>query len=110
MFKDLTSSFLGKLKPYIDTIVQEKDIPNYENEVLVAADGTLTPVAVRPVGQKPTMKDLELVVFSPQHNFGIGDTVLVPRSKGGFTYGQITGPHEASCPFTDVKHKLLAWR
>jgi hypothetical protein len=78
--------------------------------VVPSPDGSgssiLQAVSVRPIGKKPTVKDLELVVFSPNHTFGVGDMVLVPRTKGGFTYGQITAPHEATCPFMDVKHKV----
>jgi len=41
-------------------------------------------------GGKPTLSDLYGAIFAPQSMFQIGEVVLVPRSRGGFTYGKVT--------------------
>jgi hypothetical protein len=43
----------------------------------------------RHIGDKPLGKDLNNAVFSPSSKFNPHQMVLVPRSKGGFTYGRI---------------------
>lgn len=44
----------------------------------------------RLLGEKPSYRDLMIARFSLGHKFGPDEIVLVPRTRGGFTYGKIT--------------------
>eukprot|EP01103_Thecamoeba_quadrilineata_P003891 TRINITY_DN13628_c0_g1_i1.p1 TRINITY_DN13628_c0_g1~~TRINITY_DN13628_c0_g1_i1.p1 ORF type:complete len:476 (+),score=57.93 TRINITY_DN13628_c0_g1_i1:3-1430(+) len=93
MYKDLLSSSIGKLQPF-DYELDEKLICSEE----------------RVVSCHPTEKDLNISVLSPLNTFTVGDTVLVPRTNGGFTYGQILGVASKTCLFGEPKHHVNGWR
>jgi hypothetical protein len=43
----------------------------------------------RIIGESALLSDLHVVTFSSSFIFEIGEIVLVPRTKGGFTYGKV---------------------
>eukprot|EP00667_Euglena_gracilis_P002411 EG_transcript_2411 len=43
----------------------------------------------RKVGHSPGATDLQFVSFRPDNTFQKGETVVVPRSRGGFTYARV---------------------
>ena len=45
--------------------------------------------SLRVVGAPPLFNDLLNVVFSPKSKFREGEICLVPRSSGGFSYGEV---------------------
>eukprot|EP00026_Physarum_polycephalum_P002863 Phypoly_transcript_02872.p1 GENE.Phypoly_transcript_02872~~Phypoly_transcript_02872.p1 ORF type:complete len:594 (+),score=115.49 Phypoly_transcript_02872:625-2406(+) len=95
MFKDLPPAYIGKLVTYFnkDIVIPKED------------DGE------RNIGDKPLGKDLNNAVFSPASKFNPNQIVLVPRSKGGFTYGRIVKECTFTCRLDDsVKHEIPAWR
>eukprot|EP01088_Endostelium_zonatum_P008165 TRINITY_DN2079_c0_g1_i2.p1 TRINITY_DN2079_c0_g1~~TRINITY_DN2079_c0_g1_i2.p1 ORF type:complete len:925 (-),score=308.71 TRINITY_DN2079_c0_g1_i2:55-2829(-) len=67
----------------------------------------------RELGAKALKNDLKTVTFKQSNQFLFGEFVLVPRTRGGLTYGKVVG-HSAKqyCPldarFKDVRHKV--WR
>ncbi|KAL6049115.1 Translation inhibition and nonsense-mediated decay, variant 2 [Balamuthia mandrillaris] len=61
------------------------------------------------VGAPAMFKDVNNAVFSVHNTFVKDEQVLVPRSAGGFTYGQILGPFESNCPLGGA-HKHPSWR
>jgi hypothetical protein len=75
LFKDLPSPHIGKLGD------SNRDTESYQP----SPDQDFS----RIVGDKPTFKDLQVVVFSAECTFAPEEMVLVPRSGGGFTYGRI---------------------
>lgn len=63
------------------------------------------------MGQKPQVKDLHNAVFSPSSKFAPNQIVLVPRSKGGFTYGRIVGECALPCRLDEAhKHDVAGYR
>lgn len=63
----------------------------------------------RVLGGLPTVGDLLNVVFASNTTFLEGEFVLVPRSRGGFTYGVVEGAEQRtqSCPLDSaVRHVL----
>lgn len=98
LFKDLPPSYVGKLKNGVN------------RDQVLHEDNTLESDCI--VGKKASLKDLQNVVFSSQCHFKVGEIVLVPRSRGGFTYGRISRDTKQNCFNTsiDKTHPLNAWR
>merc|ERR1711988_608157 len=45
-------------------------------------------------GEKPALADLQTIVFSYASKFRPKEIVVIPRSRGGFSYGQIQRVYE----------------
>ncbi len=103
LFKDLPAPYIGKLPsgPHIS----EKDVRQTMEEEAEDLEST------RNIGEKPDMKDLQCVVFSPQCNFKPDEIVLVARSGGGFTYGRVYKETKQHCKLA-IKdpHSLPSWK
>ena len=82
MFKDLPTIMLGKLQN------------NHSGEEKV-------PGTQRQIGENSTTRDLRNVIFSSSNKFNHNETVLVTRSSGGFTYGEIATSKTISCLATN---------
>ncbi|KAH3761254.1 ribonuclease zc3h12d [Pelomyxa schiedti] len=63
-------------------------------------------------GEKPHPSDLDAVIFSPLATFEVGETVIIPRSKGGFTYGVVVKFSEMDKCYLDTTcaHPWIRWR
>eukprot|EP01133_Synstelium_polycarpum_P012627 gene12627-14824_t len=98
LFKDLPGSYLGKLVPF------DKLPPDFKSFAL-------EPVTTqRSIGQKASLKDLQNLVFSPAAKFHPNQVGLIPRSKGGFTYGCIVKDCRVPCKVDDIKHEVQGYR
>lgn len=86
MHKEIPAILLGKIprKPPVSAENVTEDAPGAEPQ--------------REIGAAVSAKDLGKVVFSPQALFGSGEIVVVPRSRGGFTYGRVQQRSECRCP------------
>ena len=92
MFKDLCAQQVGKL-PDLEAAAAAAATPAPASSLAPDAQ----PRGKSAVGVPATERDLLLVVFSPAHDFEPNETVLVPRSHGGFTYGIVTSKLELAC-------------
>eukprot|EP01116_Phalansterium_solitarium_P006160 TRINITY_DN18466_c0_g1_i1.p1 TRINITY_DN18466_c0_g1~~TRINITY_DN18466_c0_g1_i1.p1 ORF type:complete len:911 (-),score=220.40 TRINITY_DN18466_c0_g1_i1:371-3103(-) len=106
LYKDLPTPYVGKLRrgplTPADREAELRDLASAE-----ADEGERT------VGRKPSLKDLQMVVISPQCSFEVDEIVLVPRSAGGYTYGRIAKEAVQVCKSAfepAVSHQLRAWR
>jgi len=99
LVKGLPSAFVGKLLPEDEAyaLAEEDD---------EADDGG------RVIGGKPLPRDLRGMVFGMKHDsLEMGEIVLVPRSRGGFTYGRIFGKQSVVCSISDrPKHLVPGFR
>ncbi|EGG22514.1 hypothetical protein DFA_04642 [Cavenderia fasciculata] len=99
MFKDLNSSYLGKLIP-----IDKVSLDSAKSFTLqLQPDG-------RNIGQKAALKDLQNIVFSPSTRFHSNQIALIPRSKGGFTYGHVLKECKVPCKVGDIKHEVRGYR
>ena len=65
----------------------------------------------RKLGERATNKDLNNVTLDPRHSFVAGEVVLVARSTGGFSYGEVVSSIKMSCgQSNETTHKILAFR
>ncbi|PRP81252.1 hypothetical protein PROFUN_02086 [Planoprotostelium fungivorum] len=97
LFKDLPAVYVGKMSPQGEE----------EEEQNSADDGE------RVVGERPSRRDLDRVILSPQQTFNPDEIVLVPRSRGGFTYGKIVKEGRQLCPISgssNEAHSLTGLR
>eukprot|EP01132_Coremiostelium_polycephalum_P001152 gene1152-1461_t len=106
LFKDLPSSYLGKLVS-IDNLppnVRSFKMQQPSQQQQQQEPNTYT------IGQKASLKDLQNLVFSPSSKFQPNQIVLVPRSKGGFTYGCVLKECKVPCKVEHVKHEISGYR
>jgi len=60
-----------------------------------------------------SLRDLSNVLFNPLSKFEVGETVLVARSSGGFTYGELIADMPVLCmaPLErEGRHRVKGWR
>lgn len=66
---------------------------------------------VRKIGERASLKDLNHVMFNIKQSFVEGELVLVGRSTGGFTYGEVAGPRKFVCSQNeDGSHRVSGFR
>ncbi|GAM19487.1 hypothetical protein SAMD00019534_026620 [Acytostelium subglobosum LB1] len=106
LFKDLPASYLGKLVSRDKVPKTADSIANLPANPLP----TTSAAPIRAIGQKASLKDLHNLVFSPVSKFAPNQIALVPRSKGGFTYGGILKECKVPCKVGDVKHEVQGYR
>jgi hypothetical protein len=71
------------------------------------------PDPYRVLGSSALASDLHAVTFNGAHVFQEGETVLVPRTRGGFTYGQVDRiyPKRIQCHLDKaVSHSILEYQ
>jgi len=67
----------------------------------------------RQLGTMASIRDLSNVLFNPLSKFEVGETVLVARSSGGFTYGELIAhmPVQCMAPLDrESRHPVTGWR
>ena len=79
MYKSQPSNLLGQLPKQIKTI------------------NNVSTTQTRELGSPASLRDLSNIAFNNLHKFSIGEIVLVTRSSGGFTYGEIICPVKVPC-------------
>lgn len=89
LFKSLPPSMIGKI-PTSEQNNSHTKVSGYRREL----------------GGPATLRDLGSVVFSLSNQFSPGEMVLVSRSHGGFTYGEINSTQSVHCSFApkDSRH------
>ncbi|KAH3744758.1 Zc3h12a-like Ribonuclease NYN domain [Pelomyxa schiedti] len=104
--------------PNQQAAVQFKDLPNFcigklLSDSPVPASSCEDTETERSPGCSVNIGDLHKVVFLPRSGIEPGCLVIVPRSRGGFTYGRVVSEHqtlcreEPSCPHTVMGARVL---
>eukprot|EP00727_Mastigamoeba_balamuthi_P005036 m51a1_g14530 hypothetical protein (779) ;mRNA; r:930818-933662 len=99
LFKDLPPHYIGKLPALGPAVDSAHNAP---------------PVALlkRTVGARVHPADLATVVLSASASFVPGTVVAIPRSSGGFSYGEVVDRHASMCTMdrTAPAHQVVGWR
>lgn len=83
-FKEIPAIYIGKIR-------------SPSQQMMYKLEDASNPIPQRNVGERPTLRDLRIVLFSSDSNFVEGEIVLVPRTGGGFSYGQLLKQIEVKC-------------
>jgi hypothetical protein len=86
-FKELPVMCIGRLPSMPDTLAPAD----------TETDAPPTPPA-RTIGGPAALRDSVRAVFAPGAAFTVGETVLVPRSSGGLSYGRVAQRAHMPCP------------
>eukprot|EP01117_Protostelium_nocturnum_P004054 TRINITY_DN1532_c0_g1_i4.p1 TRINITY_DN1532_c0_g1~~TRINITY_DN1532_c0_g1_i4.p1 ORF type:complete len:759 (+),score=334.09 TRINITY_DN1532_c0_g1_i4:106-2382(+) len=110
--KALPAIYLGKLPQGPSEDSKEENSKNSNEKSFQNAD--FSTETVRKIGERPSRKDLDRVILSPHQSFNMEEIVLVPRSKGGFSYGKVYKDNRSTCPLSIANplesHTLPGWK